>query len=335
MRRTLAVLAVILTATAAAPLARAATVIKIGSVAPERSPWGKALEEVAREWERISNGAVQVRIYPGGIAGSELDMVRKMRLGILQGGVFSNMGLAKIERSALALNMPFLFDSLEEFDAVFERVKPALEKAVESKGFKVILWTQAGWVNFFAKDKVVYPDDLKRHKISVTSDEPELEQLWKKMGFQVVPGHMKDLMVQLQSGMVTAAYLPALLAASGQYFAITSHMLDLPLSPLVGGLLLSDRAWQSIPAELHGPMLEAVAKAARELARETADLESEAVAMMKDNGLIVHEPPPDAMAKWREAAALSIGELVGKIFPRDIFDGITAHIREYRETRGQ
>ena len=335
MRRMLAVLAVILTAIAGVPNLRAATVIKIGSVAPERSPWGKALEEVAREWERISNGAVQVRIYPGGIAGSELDMIRKMRLGVLQGGVFSNMGLAKIERSALALNMPFLFDSLEEFDAVFERVKPALEKAVESKGFKVVLWTQAGWVNFFAKGQVVYPDDLKKYKISVTSDEPELEQLWKKMGFQVVPGDMKDLMVQLQSGMVTAAYLPALLAASGQYFAVTPHMLDLPLSPLVGGLILSDKAWGSIPAEFRQPMMEAVAKAARELTRETADLEAEAVKMMKDNGLIVHEPPPDALAKWREGAARSIDDLVGKAFPRDIYDEITANIEEFRKSRGK
>ncbi|MCK7461674.1 MAG: hypothetical protein MZU84_06240 [Sphingobacterium sp.] len=32
-------------------------VIKIGSIAPARSPWDKALEQVARDWERISNGA--------------------------------------------------------------------------------------------------------------------------------------------------------------------------------------------------------------------------------------------------------------------------------------
>lgn len=334
MKRTAAVMAVLLAAFSMAPDLRAA-VIKIGSVAPDRSPWGKALEEVAREWERISDGAVEVKIYPGGIAGSELDMIRKMRLGVLQGGVFTNMGLAKIERSALALNMPFLFDSLEEFDAVFERVKPVLERAVESKGFKVILWTQAGWVNFFTKDKVVYPDDLKKHKVSVTSDEPELEQLWKKMGFQVVPGDMKDLMVQLQSGMVTAAYLPALLAGSGQYFAITPHMLNLPLSPLVGGLILSDKAWGSIPAQFRQPMLEAVAKVSRELARETADLEKDALTMMKDNGLLVHEPPPDALAKWREGAARSVDDLVGKTFPRDIYDEITARIEEFRKSRGK
>ena len=41
-----------------------AVVIKIASIAPSRSPWDKVLELVARDWERISKGAVQVRIYP-------------------------------------------------------------------------------------------------------------------------------------------------------------------------------------------------------------------------------------------------------------------------------
>jgi TRAP-type transport system periplasmic protein len=334
MKKMLAIMAAAWIAFSAAP-DLGAVVIRIGSVAPERSPWGKALEEVAREWERISEGAVQVKIHGGGAAGSELNMIRMIRIGNLQGGVFTNMGLAKIERSVLALNMPFLFDSLEEFNAVFEAVKPALEKNIESMGYKVVLWTQAGWVNFFAKNKIVYPDDLRKHKVSITNDEPELEQLWKRMGFQVVPGDMKDLMVQLQSGMATAAYLPAVLAASAQYFAVVPHMLDLPLSPLLGGLILSDKAWESVPAQYRQPMIEAADKAARKLILETIELEQEAVKMMIDNGLTVHEAPPDALEKWREGAARTVEDMVGKAFPRDIYDEIMARIEEYRKSRGK
>ncbi len=334
MKKVLAAMAVAGVLFAATPC-WGAVVIKIGSVAPARSPWGKALEEVAREWERISNGEVEVRVFADGAAGSELDMIRKIRTGTLQGGVFTNMGLAKIERSALALNMPFLFDSLEEFNAVFEGVKASLERNIESKGFKVILWTQAGWVRFFGKSVIVYPDDLRKQKISVTNDEHEFEQLWKRMGFQVVPGDIKDLMVQLQSGMATAAYLPALLAASAQYFPLVPHMLALPLSPLIGGLILSDKAWERVPERFRQPMLETVSKTAEALIRETAELEAEAMKMMRENGLTVHEPPPDALEKWREGAARSIEDMVGKAFPRDIYDEIMSRIEEYRKSRGK
>ncbi len=47
-----------------------ALTIKIGSIAPDRSPWDKSLEELSREWEKITDGLVKLKIYPGGITGS-------------------------------------------------------------------------------------------------------------------------------------------------------------------------------------------------------------------------------------------------------------------------
>ncbi len=330
-----AVLALTAAPMPAAPASSGPVVIKIGSIAPSRSPWDKALERVARDWEKISNGTVQVKIYPGSIAGSEQDMIRKMRLGVLQGGVFSNMGLAKVDHSLTVLCIPFLFHSREEFNAVFDRMKPAFEKTLQEKGFKTMLWTLAGWVNFFTKTPVVDPDDLKKLKVSVTADFPEVEQVWKKMGYEVVTGGMSDLMIQLQSGAVTAAYLPALVAGSGQFFALVPHMLSPSLAPLVGGLLLSDKAWAAIPADLHQPLLDAVAVAARGLYDETMGLEADAVKMMKDNGLVVHDPPAAALAKWREAAGRAVDGLVGTVFSKEIYDQILRYVQEYRKTRGQ
>jgi len=320
---------------AAAPAAGGPIVIKIASVAPSRSPWDKTLQKVANDWERLSNGAVQVKIYPGGIAGGEMDMIRKMRLGVLQGGVFSTIGLAKVDHSLTVLCIPFLFHSREEFNAVFDEMKPELEALIEAQGFKTILWTLAGWVNFFAKSPVVEPDDLKKHKISVTADFPEIEQVWKRMGYEVVTGDSSNLMILLQSGAVTALYLPALMAGSGQYFALANHMLSPSLAPLVGGLLLSEKAWASIPAEPHQPFLDAVAAAAEGLYEETMRLEADAVKMMKDNGLVVHDPPAAALAKWRVAADKAVASLIGPVFSKELYDQMLARVRDYRKAHGR
>ena len=310
-------------------------VIKIASIAPTRSPWDKAIEKMAADWERLSNGAVEVKIFAGSIAGNEQDMIRKIRLGALQGGVFSNMGLAKIDHSLTVLSIPFLFHSREEFNAVFDQIKPSLEKTIEDKGFKVMLWTLAGWVNFFTKGQVVDPEDLKKYKISVTPDFPELEQIWKRMGYEIITGEANELLIQLQSGAASGSYLPPLLAASGQYFALVPHMFAPSLAPLVGGLLLSDRAWASIPADLHGPFLEAVAAAARGLYEETMTLEADGVKMMKDNGLKVHDPPAGTLAKWHEAAGQAVDRLIGPVFSKEIYDQIFGYVQEYRKGRGR
>jgi TRAP-type C4-dicarboxylate transport system substrate-binding protein len=168
----------------------------------------------------------------------------------------------------------------------------------------------------------------------VTSDFPEIEQVWKKMGYEAVATD-SDLMIQLQSGAVTAAYLPPLIAASGQFFPLVPHMLAPSLAPLVGGLLLSDKAWASIPAELHQPFLEATVGAARGLYEETQKLEADAVKMMTENGLAVHEVTPADMAKWRAAAQTAIDSLVGSVFSKDIYDQVVGYLRDYRKTHGQ
>jgi TRAP-type transport system periplasmic protein len=335
IKRTAVVLLIAL-AFGALPAASAPKIVlKIASIAPERSPWGRALEQVAAEWERLSNGAVQVKIFAGSIAGNEMDMIRKIRLGVLQGGVFSNMGLAKIDPSLTVLSIPFLFHSREEFNAVFERIRPTLEKTVEDKGFRVVLWTLAGWINFFTKGPVVDPDDLKKFKMSVTADFPELEQIWKRMGYEVVTGEENTLLIQLQSGAASGAYLPPLFAASGQYFALVPHMFGPSLAPLIGGLLLSDRAWASIPAELQGPFLEAVVGAARGLYDETMVIEADAVKMMKENGLVVHDPPADKLVRWHEAADRAVDKLIGPVFSKELYDRVAGYVQEYRKGRGQ
>ena len=311
--------------------AHAATVIKIGNIAPERSPWNKALQEVAADWAKISNGQVELKIYAGGIAGSEEDMLRKMRLGTLGAGVFTTLGMVKIAPDVFVLSTPFLWDSQQEFQAVFDQLKPVFQKEVEAKGFKHLLWTQAGWSYFFTKDKVVYPEDLKKHKISFATGEPEMEQAWKSMGYQVVPNDLKDLMIGLQSGLVDSFYLPPLLAASGQYFALAPHMLDLPLAPLLGGLVLTGRAWESIPEAFREPMQQSLAKAAEQLVLETQGLENEAIKTMQDNGLTVEKPPADALGKWRAVAARGNDALTEKAFSKEIYQKTLALIAEYRK----
>jgi len=305
--------------------------IKIGSVAPDRSPWNDALNEIAREWQRISGGQVTLKIYPGGIAGSEEDMVRKMRLGTLGGAAVTNIGLAHIYREAQIFITPFLFENDDELNYVLQRLAPGFEGEIEAKGFKVIIWTMTGWVNFFTKGPVIYPEDLKKYKISFTSNNPESEQAWKKCGYTVIPNSMKDLLMALQSGMVSAFYLPPVMAGSGQYFALAPHMNSLRVAPLLGGIVLSAKVWDQIPESMRPQLVAAAPPIAEKLNKRIVELEVQTLKAMKDNGLVVHDPPADALARWRAVADKGMDELVGKAFSRETYEKTLAILKERRQ----
>lgn len=307
--------------------------IKIGSVAPAKSPWDKALRELGREWKAISNGQIRVKIYPGGIAGSEEDMIRKMKVGTLGGAVFTNRGLTKIYSDFYVLNLPFTFDSEKEFLHVAEKMNPIFEKGIEKKGYKVIIWSMAGWVNFFSKHKIEYPKDLKKHKLSFATGEPELEQVWKKSGYQVIPNDMSDLMMGLQSGMVNAFYLPPLVAASGQYFPLAPNMLSLQIAPIYGGIVISKRIWNRIPDKFKPKLMALAQKLSAELKEKTASLEEEAVETMKKHGLILNPLPADAMVKWRAAVEKGFSSLINKVFSKTIYDTMIEYLNQYRNNK--
>ena len=101
--------------------------VKMATLAPNGSPWHEILKEMAAEWSQLSNGMITLRIYPGGVAGDEGDMVRKMRIGQLHAAALTTSGLAKITPDVNALAIP---QSQEEARDRLSRLTPGLDAPV-------------------------------------------------------------------------------------------------------------------------------------------------------------------------------------------------------------
>ena len=310
----------------------AGDVIKIGSAAPDRSPWSDALKKISREWERITNGQTSLKIYPGGITGNEQDTIRKVRFGMLGGAALTNMGMVKIHPEVYVLNTPFLFKSDEELKYVLDKMKPYFEQKFEERGFKVIVWSLAGWVHFFTKEPALSPADMKKFKIGFSTGEPEMEQAWKRMGYHVVPTHLKDLLMALQSGMVDACYLPPLFAGLGQYFPFVPHLNELRVAPLLGSIVIATKVWNKIPSEFQKPMMDYCNSLTDEFYQTILDLEAEAIATMRQHGLVIDTPAEESLSSWAEQARLGVEGMIGKTFSQETYDQVLEHLNDYRKT---
>lgn len=129
-----------------------ALTIKIGTVAPLRSPWIKELRKLGIEWGKITKGLVRIKIYAGGIAGSEKDMVRKIRMGILGGAVFTNIGITEMNPDSYIFNFPFFLDSDDELDFIMTKVTPLFEKDIEKRDLKSLYGQTLGGYTFFQRN---------------------------------------------------------------------------------------------------------------------------------------------------------------------------------------
>src|SRR6188474_1216541 len=96
MKRMLSSLALLAATLLFAAPACAQQVIKIATVAPDGSGWMRELRAAAAEVATGTQGRVTIKYYPGGVMGSDTVVLRKMRLGQLQGGVLTSSELAQV-----------------------------------------------------------------------------------------------------------------------------------------------------------------------------------------------------------------------------------------------
>lgn len=323
-------LTILLVLLAPRPAFGADQVVNLGTLAPEGSAWHNVLRDMAEEWKKATDGRVRFRIYPGGVAGDEPFMVKKMRNRQLHAAALTGVGLAEIAPEVMALQLPMLIRSYEELDYVLGHMAPKLEAILKEKGYIVLHWGDAGWVTFFAQRPVVTVDDLRKARLFVWASSTGEVDVWKDAGVTAVPLEATEIHPGLQTGLINAFSTTPLAALSFQWFGAARHMTDMRWAPLIGATVIRTDAWEKIPADLKPLLLRTARQSGERLKKETRKLGDEAVKIMKQHGLVVHPVPPEALAEWERQARAAYPRIMGKSIPVEMRAEVERLVAEFR-----
>jgi TRAP-type C4-dicarboxylate transport system substrate-binding protein len=309
------------------PAARSTT-LKLATLVPAGSTWDRALNDMASSWEEETEGRVKVRFYPGGVAGDDPDVVRKMRIGQLQAGTLTVTGLAEIHESFRVFTIPMLFRDYDELFAVLDRVGPDLAAALREKGFELVHWVPGGWVRFFSKRPVTRVSDLQAQKLFTWAGDEGMVNAWERNGFHPVALAYTDMPVGLETGLIEALPATPLAALSLQWFRRAPHMLDVGVAPLIGATVVRRSAWEKIaPADRE--IMTRVAKRAEDSMRGTVPRQdASALEEMQIRGLSVSVA--ESQADWQNLANDFALDMKGSLVPTDIYDEVQRILEELR-----
>ena len=331
MTRRTRIAAALLVLAGFAALPASAQVIKLGTIAPEGSPWLDAIRGMADEWKAATGGKIEFRIYPGGVVGDDPDMVRKLRIGQLQAAALSNTGLYDIAHEMQALQMPMMLTSYAELDYVRDRMAPKLEAILEAKGFKVLNWGDAGWIHFFSQQPLLRPADLKPMRLWVWAGYPAYVEAWKDAGYHPVELASTDILTGLQAGMIDAFPAPPLLALANQWFGVAKQMCDVKWAPAIGATVITLKTWQAIDPAVREKLLASSRAAGLRLQAQVRKLDDEAIAAMQKRGLVVNHVSPEGIAEFeRVAVEAAYPKLIGHVVPADIVAEVKRLRDEFR-----
>jgi TRAP-type C4-dicarboxylate transport system substrate-binding protein len=308
---------------------------KLGTLAPEGSTWHKLLQEMGEKWSSASAGKVKLKIYAGGVAGSEGDMVRKLRVGQLNAAALSVVGLHDIESSPQALAAPGLIADEEEWTRVFAEVAPRWEKRFLDKGFVTLAWGDTGWVYLFTRKELKSPAQMKGLKVFAWAGDPASVEAWRAAGFQPVVLSSTDILPSLSTGMIDGFANTPILAFTARLYEQAKFMHAARWGRLPAGTIVTTEAWEKVPKDLQPKLLAIAREVGAKVNAEVGRLQREAIDEMKRNGL-KEVPLVDAdRAAWQRLQEQCWPVVRGGVTSAEAFDEVKAVRDRYRATKGR
>jgi len=297
--------------------------IKFAAVAPEGSLWIKYMKILDKDIREKSNGQLGFRVYAGGIAGDELDVLRKIRIGQIHCAGFTGVGFGQILPMVRVLDLPFLFESYEEIDRVHREMRPFFADQFRKKGFELLSWTEVGNVYLFSKKPIKKLKDFSGLKIWTWAGDPIAKETFTAMGVNPIPLAITDVTTAINTGMIDTFYAPPLGALALQWYTSVNYMLDLPMVHSTGAVLISSKYLKKLPQNLSAMLPGAVEKAMRDLTLALRKQKDEAIQIIKDSGVtIIPSPSGSDLEEFRSIRDQVTRELTGEIYPKEVLNRI-------------
>jgi TRAP-type C4-dicarboxylate transport system substrate-binding protein len=299
--------------------ARAGEVIKIGTLAPGASPWGQVFKIWADAVSKKSDGKLELQFFYNGQQGDEASMVGKMKAGQLDGAAVTAVGLGKIHKPILALQMPGLFTDWGKLDAARDSLKGEFEKGAKDAGFSILGWGDVGKVHLMSKGFQVHtPDDVKGKKPYMWRDDDTQPILFQVIGgVTPVPLNIPEVLPQLNTGAIDIVNAPSLAAEQLQWSSKLDTINEDVSALAVGALVMSSKRVEALPEDLRAILMDTGRIAANALTKRIRSEDDAAFARMKGKMTVV-KLTDDERSKWQGIFKTVRARLAQGTFPADL-----------------
>jgi TRAP-type C4-dicarboxylate transport system substrate-binding protein len=309
---------------AAPRAALAASTLRVATLVPKASSWGKIL----RTWEKAvserTHGEVTLDVYYNGVHGMEDAMVAKMRTGQLDGAVVSSVGLADIYKDVLVLQLPGVLVDWATLDRAREALSPELERGFASAGFSLLSWADVGLVRPYSEGiEVRKPPDMKTAHPLVYRDDPILPVLFQTVGGVVpTPLDVGEVLPALRTGSVNVVLAPGLAVEQLQWAPHLDHVTNWVMVSVIGGTIFRSAALDALPTDVRGTFLDIQKRVGALQSREVRQDDIDAYGRVSKKMQRVSLSPAERDA-WSGLARETVRRLSLSTFPRNLVEKVT------------
>lgn len=318
---------------ASAPLAAApgkAIRLRIATQAPDGTVWMEAMNDIKREVQKRTKGRVKFEFYPNGSQGDEKAVIERMEAQIMDGGLFTGIGLGEVLPKIRILELPFTYNNTAELETVKAALEDEFKQGFEDKGFVMLGWAEVGWAYIFSKNEARNLEELRKRKIWRWQGDPLAERTFQSFELNGVPLALTGVLTSLETGMIDSVYNSPYGLVGLQWHRDLRYMSRMNVGHGTGALLVRREAWEKIPTK----MREGIAKLARErldqLLDEVRQKNEETIEELKGNGMKIIPIPEEEMPRYLELGKKTADDMVGSLYTQELLDKVRGILTEAR-----
>ena len=226
-----------------------AQTLKVATAMPEGSEWMTDLRASAAEIKEKTDGRVVIKYYGGGSMGSDSQVLKRMSIGALQGGVFIPSALMETYSGLGLYGLSMVFHGEAEADFVRSRMDSKIAAGLEEAGFVSFGFAATGFALLMSKEPVDSLDDLKGKRVWVPEGDKVGRITMDAMAVTPIPLPITDVYTGLQTGALDIVAMSSVGAVLLQYHTKLKYITDVPLVYTFGFMVLSNKAFAKISAE--------------------------------------------------------------------------------------
>ncbi len=325
----------LLCALVAVPLPALARTLKIATLSPDGTVWMRELRQGGKEIEERTEGRVKLKFYPGGVMGNDQTILRKIRIGQLQGGAFAGGGLVEVYNDMQLYSLPFLFQSYDEVDYIRQRMDPLLRKALDARGFVAVGLSEGGFAHLLSSHPLRRREDLDGHRVWIPQGDDLSRIALETAGISPVPLPIADVYTGLQTGLIDTIASSPIGVIAFQWHTKVRYFTDVPLMYLFGTLAFSKKAFDKLSDADQLIVNDVMGSIFERLDHENRRDNKGATEALRNQGIEFVTPSASETDRWRAIAKEAELRYRGKnLYSEEMYEMLKGHLRDYRQEVG-
>lgn len=275
-----------------------AKTIKIATISPDGTLWMEEMRAGVREIKKRTQDRVDFKFYPGGVMGSDENVLRKMRIGQLQGGAVTTGSLTGAYADIDIYSLPYIFSSLEQVDYVRGRMDRFLLDELEKNGLVAFGFGEGGFSYMMSDSSAYTVDDVRKQKVWVPGGNKVGEAVFSSAQISPVSLPVSDVLTGLQTGLVNTIITSPIGAIALQWHTRVKYVIDVPLTYISAMLVVDKKVFEQLEKEDQAIVREVMTASFKRIDAANRRDNIAAEEALKRQGIEYITLPKDSLEAW-------------------------------------